>query len=128
MPIRKETKEDRVHGLCVVVAAEPPSALLQNREGAPCGNDGMREVHTVESRARRGSPTNGTLQLCWKTEAVRCGLQIGSLADSASTVSGISSSMITLKAANGYHFKTGQRDWPSETENVLSCRLLFWQV
>jgi hypothetical protein len=36
--------------------------------------------------------------------------------------------MITLKAANGYHFKTGQRDWPSETENVLSCRLLFWQV
>ncbi|MGO9087385.1 MAG: hypothetical protein ACLP6G_02705 [Terriglobales bacterium] len=37
-------------------------------------------------------------------------------------------SMITSKAANGYHFKTGQRDWPSGTENLLSCRLLFWQV
>jgi NAD(P)-dependent dehydrogenase (short-subunit alcohol dehydrogenase family) len=38
------------------------------------------------------------------------------------------SSVITSKAANGYHFKTGQRDWPSGTENVLSCRLLWWQV
>jgi hypothetical protein len=38
------------------------------------------------------------------------------------------SSVITSKAANGYHFKTGQRDWPSETENVLPCRLLWWQV
>ena len=33
-------------------------------------------------------------------------------------------SVITSKAANGYHFKTGQRDWPSRTENVLPCRLL----
>jgi len=38
------------------------------------------------------------------------------------------SSVITSKAANGYHFKTGQRDWPSGTENVLPCRLLWWQV
>jgi hypothetical protein len=38
------------------------------------------------------------------------------------------SSVITSKAANGYHFKTGQRDWPFGTENVLSCRLLWWQV
>jgi hypothetical protein len=30
-----------------------------------------------------------------------------------------SPSVITSKAANGYHFKTGQRDWPSGTENVL---------
>jgi hypothetical protein len=37
-------------------------------------------------------------------------------------------SVITSKAANGYHFKTGQRDWPSRTEDVLSCRLLWWQV
>src|SRR5271155_6067102 len=37
-------------------------------------------------------------------------------------------SVITSKAANGYHFKTGQRDWPSRTENVLTCRLLRWQV
>ena len=37
-------------------------------------------------------------------------------------------SVITSKAANGYHFKTGQRDWPSRTENVLPCRLLWWQV
>jgi DNA-binding NarL/FixJ family response regulator len=37
-------------------------------------------------------------------------------------------SVITSKAANGYHFKTGQRDWPSRTENVLTCRLLWWQV
>jgi len=37
-------------------------------------------------------------------------------------------SVITSKAANGYHFKTGQRDWPSGTENVLPCRLLWWQV
>jgi hypothetical protein len=36
--------------------------------------------------------------------------------------------VITSKAANGYHFKTGQRDWPSGTENVLSCRLVWWQV
>ena len=36
--------------------------------------------------------------------------------------------MITSKAANGYHFKTGQRDWPSKTENVLPYRLLWWQV
>ncbi len=39
-----------------------------------------------------------------------------------------SPSVITSKAANDYHFKTGQRDWPSRTENVLSCRLLWWQV
>jgi hypothetical protein len=39
-----------------------------------------------------------------------------------------SASVITSKAANGYHFKTGQRDWPSRTENVLPCRLLWWQV
>ena len=26
------------------------------------------------------------------------------------------------------HFKSGQRDWPSRTENVLPCRLLWWQV
>jgi hypothetical protein len=38
------------------------------------------------------------------------------------------SSVITSKAANGYHFKTGQREWPCGTENVLSCRLLWWQV
>ena len=38
------------------------------------------------------------------------------------------SSVITSKAANDYHFKTGQRDWPSRTENVLPCRLLWWQV
>ena len=38
------------------------------------------------------------------------------------------SSVITSKAANSYHFKTGQRDWPSRTENVLLCRLLWWQV
>ena len=37
-------------------------------------------------------------------------------------------SVITSKAANSYHFKTGQRDWPSRTENVLLCRLLWWQV
>ncbi len=37
-------------------------------------------------------------------------------------------SVITSKAANSYHFKTGQRDWPSRTENVLPCRLLWWQV
>ena len=37
-------------------------------------------------------------------------------------------SVITSKAANGYHFKTGQRKWPSRTEIVLSCRLLWWQV
>jgi len=37
-------------------------------------------------------------------------------------------SVITSKAANGYHFKTGQRDWSSRTENVLTCRLLWWQV
>jgi len=37
-------------------------------------------------------------------------------------------SVITSKAANGYHFKTGQRDWPFGTENVLPCRLLWWQV
>jgi len=37
-------------------------------------------------------------------------------------------SVITSKAANGYHFKTGQRDWPCGTENVLPCRLLWWQV
>ena len=41
---------------------------------------------------------------------------------------GATSSVITSKAANGYHFKTGQRDWPSRTENVLTCRLLWWQV
>src|ERR1019366_8236828 len=38
------------------------------------------------------------------------------------------SSVITSKAANSYHFKTGQREWPSRTENVLPCRLLWWQV
>ena len=38
------------------------------------------------------------------------------------------SSVITSKAANDYHIKTGQRDWPSRTENVLPCRLLWWQV
>src|SRR5947209_1277940 len=37
-------------------------------------------------------------------------------------------SVITSKAANSYHFKTGQRDWPSRTENVLPCRLQWWQV
>ena len=37
-------------------------------------------------------------------------------------------SVITSKAANGYHFKTGQRDGPCGTENVLPCRLLWWQV
>ena len=37
-------------------------------------------------------------------------------------------SVITAKAANDYHFKTGQRDWPCGTENVLPCRLLWWQV
>ena len=37
-------------------------------------------------------------------------------------------SVITSKAANGYHFKTGQRDSPFGTENVLPCRLLWWQV
>ncbi len=36
----------------------------------------------------------------------------------------VGASVITSKAANGYHFKTGQRDWPSRTENVLPCRLL----
>src|ERR1022692_799221 len=41
---------------------------------------------------------------------------------------GIRSSVITLKAANSYQFKTGQRKWPSRTENVLPCRLLWWQV
>ena len=40
----------------------------------------------------------------------------------------LTASVITSKAANGYHFKTGQRDWPSGTENVLPCRLLWWQV
>ena len=38
------------------------------------------------------------------------------------------SSVITSKAANDYHFKTGQRDWPFGTENVLPCRLLWRQV
>ena len=37
-------------------------------------------------------------------------------------------SVITSKAANSYHFKTGQRDWPSRTEIVLPRRLLWWQV
>jgi integrase len=37
-------------------------------------------------------------------------------------------SVITSKAANSYQFKTGQRKWPSRTENVLPCRLLWWQV
>jgi transposase len=37
-------------------------------------------------------------------------------------------SVITSKAANSYHFKTGQRDWPSRTEIVLPCRLLWRQV
>ena len=37
-------------------------------------------------------------------------------------------SVITSKAANGYHFKTGQQKWPSRTEIVLPCRLLWWQV
>ena len=37
-------------------------------------------------------------------------------------------SVITSKAANGYQFKTGQRKWPSRTEIVLPCRLLWWQV
>src|SRR5208282_4019732 len=37
-------------------------------------------------------------------------------------------SVITSKAANSYHFKTGQQEWPSGTENVLPCRLLWWQV
>ncbi len=41
---------------------------------------------------------------------------------------GLLPSVITSKAANSYHFKTGQRDWPSGTENVLPCRLLWWQV
>ena len=27
--------------------------------------------------------------------------------------------MITSKAANSYYFKTGQREWPSGTENGL---------
>ncbi|MGC2271838.1 MAG: hypothetical protein WA555_00935, partial [Candidatus Sulfotelmatobacter sp.] len=40
----------------------------------------------------------------------------------------IVASVITSKAANSYHFKTGQPDWPSGTENVLPCRLLWWQV
>jgi hypothetical protein len=44
------------------------------------------------------------------------------------SVGWISTSVITSKAANGYHFKTGQRDWPFGTENVLPCRLLWWQV
>ena len=43
-------------------------------------------------------------------------------------IASCSSSVITSKAANSYHFKTGQRDWPSRTENVLLCRLLWWQV
>jgi hypothetical protein len=30
--------------------------------------------------------------------------------------------------ALGDHFKTGQRKWPSRTEIVLPCRLLWWQV
>src|SRR5271166_5627735 len=37
-------------------------------------------------------------------------------------------SVITSKAANSYQFKTGQRKWPSRTEIVLPCRLLWWQV
>jgi hypothetical protein len=37
-------------------------------------------------------------------------------------------SVITSKAANGYHFKTGQRNWPPRNKNVLPCRLLFRQV
>ena len=41
---------------------------------------------------------------------------------------GFQPSVITSKAANSYHFKTGQREWPSRTENVLPCRLLWWQV
>jgi hypothetical protein len=36
--------------------------------------------------------------------------------------------VITSKAANSYQFKTGQRKWPSRTEIVLPCRLLWWQV
>ena len=40
----------------------------------------------------------------------------------------LEASVITSKAANGYHFKTGQRKWPSRTEIVLPCRLLWWQV
>ena len=39
-----------------------------------------------------------------------------------------SASVITSKAANSYQFKTGQRKWPSRTEIVLPCRLLWWQV
>ncbi len=53
------------------------------------------------------------------------GLQAGDY--SAAQMEG-APSVITSKAANDYHFKTGQRDWPSRTENVLLCRLLWWQV
>ena len=49
------------------------------------------------------------------------------VADGALVKGGVTS-VITSKAANGYHFKTGQRDWPFGTENVLPCRLLWWQV
>ena len=53
---------------------------------------------------------------------------MGNSANSRSRSSSGWSSVITSKAANSYHFKTGQRDWPSGTENVLLCRLLWWQV
>src|SRR5207237_3720169 len=45
-----------------------------------------------------------------------------------STLADANASVITSKAANGYHFKTGQQKWPSRTEIVLPCRLLWWQV
>jgi hypothetical protein len=40
----------------------------------------------------------------------------------------LKSAVITLEAANDYHFKTGQRKWPIRDQFVLPCRLLWWQV
>jgi hypothetical protein len=56
------------------------------------------------------------------------GIEVSDSEHSEERLPDLWSSVITSKAANGYHFKTGQRDWPSRTENVLSCRLLWWQV
>jgi hypothetical protein len=59
---------------------------------------------------------------CWHVRIGRCPVQWIEL------LSILAPSVITSKAANSYHFKTGQRDWPSRTEIVLPCRLLWRQV
>jgi len=75
-------------GACICragVAFGQLSAWHQSRAGALCECDGMRGVHSAESRARPGLSTNGIPRLCLRKVAARCVSQTGSLADSAST-------------------------------------------